>query len=163
MPLDQIGDVYVAGRWQTARSRDRTVVTNPTTEELLAHVVDADRSDVDSAVRAADAAARGRAATAVAERCALVIALADELERRSGALSETITRENGTPVGESSHAPTQAAAHLRHCPETPLAAHYGSNAAAPFAGHKDSGLGVEFGLEGIEEYLALTSVHRLPR
>jgi aldehyde dehydrogenase (NAD+) len=41
--------------------------------------------------------------------------------------------------------------------------HYGSNAAAPFAGHKDSGLGVEFGLEGIEEYLALTSVHRLPR
>jgi aldehyde dehydrogenase (NAD+) len=41
--------------------------------------------------------------------------------------------------------------------------HYGSNAAAPFAGHKDSGLGVEFGREGIEEYLTLTSVHRLPR
>lgn len=41
--------------------------------------------------------------------------------------------------------------------------HYGSSAAAPFAGHKASGLGVEFGVEGIEEYLALTSVHRLPR
>jgi aldehyde dehydrogenase (NAD+) len=40
---------------------------------------------------------------------------------------------------------------------------YGSSAAAPFAGHKASGLGVEFGIEGIEEFLALTSVHRLPR
>jgi aldehyde dehydrogenase (NAD+) len=37
---------------------------------------------------------------------------------------------------------------------------YGSSAAAPFAGHKASGLGVEFGVEGIQEYLALTSVHR---
>lgn len=39
--------------------------------------------------------------------------------------------------------------------------HYGSNAAAPFAGHNASGIGVEFGVEGIAEYLALTSVHRL--
>jgi aldehyde dehydrogenase (NAD+) len=39
--------------------------------------------------------------------------------------------------------------------------HYGSNAAAPFGGHKDSGLGVEFGPEGIAQYLTLTSTHRL--
>ena len=37
--------------------------------------------------------------------------------------------------------------------------HYGSNAAAPFGGHKDSGLGTEFALEGVEEYLVYTSVH----
>ncbi|MFI7167159.1 aldehyde dehydrogenase [Rhodococcus erythropolis] len=37
--------------------------------------------------------------------------------------------------------------------------HYGSNAAAPFGGHKDSGLGTEFGAEGLEEYLQFTSIH----
>jgi aldehyde dehydrogenase (NAD+) len=41
--------------------------------------------------------------------------------------------------------------------------HYGSSVAAPFAGHKASGVGVELGVEGIEEYLALTSIHRLTR
>ena len=117
MPVEQIDDVYVGGRWRSARSGARTDVTNPTTEEPLARVVDADASDVDDAVRAAAAAARGWAVTPVEERCALVVRLADELDRRAGVLSETITRENGTPVGESSHAPAQAAAHLRHCAE----------------------------------------------
>ncbi|KQY50876.1 MULTISPECIES: aldehyde dehydrogenase family protein [unclassified Nocardioides] len=37
--------------------------------------------------------------------------------------------------------------------------HYGSNAAAPFGGHKDSGLGTEFGAEGLEAYLTYTSIH----
>ncbi|MBD0860354.1 aldehyde dehydrogenase [Gordonia sp. zg691] len=37
--------------------------------------------------------------------------------------------------------------------------HYGSNAAAPFGGHKDSGLGTEFGLEGLAAYLQFTSIH----
>lgn len=39
--------------------------------------------------------------------------------------------------------------------------HYGSNAAAPFGGLKDSGLGTEFGPEGLEEYVVYTSVHHL--
>lgn len=37
--------------------------------------------------------------------------------------------------------------------------HYGSNAAAPFGGHKASGLGTEFGAEGLEAYLNYTSIH----
>jgi acyl-CoA reductase-like NAD-dependent aldehyde dehydrogenase len=37
---------------------------------------------------------------------------------------------------------------------------YGSNAAAPFGGHKASGLGTEQGPEGLAQYLALTSIHR---
>ncbi|MBC2637609.1 MULTISPECIES: aldehyde dehydrogenase [unclassified Rhodococcus (in: high G+C Gram-positive bacteria)] len=37
--------------------------------------------------------------------------------------------------------------------------HYGSNAAAPFGGHKDSGLGTEFGAEGLDAYLQFTSIH----
>ncbi len=37
--------------------------------------------------------------------------------------------------------------------------HYGSNASAPFSGHKASGLGTEFGPEGLTQYLTYTSIH----
>lgn len=37
---------------------------------------------------------------------------------------------------------------------------YGSNLAAPFGGRNDSGLGTEYGPEGVSAYLALKSVHR---
>ncbi|MEV0110073.1 aldehyde dehydrogenase family protein [Nocardia sp. NPDC050799] len=37
--------------------------------------------------------------------------------------------------------------------------HYGSNAAAPFGGHRDSGLGTEFAAEGLHAYLQFTSIH----
>lgn len=37
--------------------------------------------------------------------------------------------------------------------------HYGSNARAPFGGHKASGLGTEFGVEGLSAYLQYTSIH----
>jgi aldehyde dehydrogenase (NAD+) len=39
--------------------------------------------------------------------------------------------------------------------------HLGSNAAAPFGGHRDSGLGVECGPEGVLQYCAPTSYHYL--
>lgn len=37
--------------------------------------------------------------------------------------------------------------------------HYGSNASAPFGGHKASGLGTEFGPEGLDAYLTYISIH----
>ena len=40
---------------------------------------------------------------------------------------------------------------------------FASNHAAPFAGRHDSGLGVEFGLEGLHVYLKPQSVHRRTR
>lgn len=41
--------------------------------------------------------------------------------------------------------------------------HYGSNPAAPFSGHKASGIGVEFGEEGLASYLSYTTLHVLNR
>lgn len=112
--VDELGDVYVAGRWQPARSAARTTVVDPATEEPVAHVVDGDAADVDAAVRAAAAVAGAWARTPVEERCALVERLADEIEARAARFTSLITTENGTPVAESSHAAVQAAAHLRH-------------------------------------------------
>ena len=37
---------------------------------------------------------------------------------------------------------------------------YANNHAAPFSGHKDSGLGVEFGPEGLAAYQQVKSIHR---
>lgn len=37
---------------------------------------------------------------------------------------------------------------------------FASNHAAPFAGRADSGLGVEYGIEGLEQYVAYKSIHR---
>ncbi|HEV7535516.1 MAG TPA: aldehyde dehydrogenase family protein, partial [Acidimicrobiia bacterium] len=37
---------------------------------------------------------------------------------------------------------------------------YANNHAAPFSGHKDSGLGVEFGPEGLAGYQQVKSIHR---
>jgi acyl-CoA reductase-like NAD-dependent aldehyde dehydrogenase len=37
---------------------------------------------------------------------------------------------------------------------------YASNYAAPFAGRKDSGVGVEFGPEGLASYQVFQSLHR---
>src|SRR4051794_28654543 len=114
MDVDRIDDLYVDGSWQGARSSAMTTVTNPTTEEDLAEVVCGDAVDVHAAVRAADRAAGAWARTPVAERCALVEHLAQEIEARAASFAELISREHGAPVGESSHAPAQAAGHLRH-------------------------------------------------
>jgi len=40
---------------------------------------------------------------------------------------------------------------------------FASNPAAPFGGRRDSGLGVEYGVEGLHEYLTPQSVHRRRR
>ena len=37
---------------------------------------------------------------------------------------------------------------------------FGSNHSAPFGGRHDSGLGVEYGLEGLHAYLSYKSIHR---
>ena len=40
---------------------------------------------------------------------------------------------------------------------------FASNHAAPFSGRHDSGLGVEYGIEGLAAYLTPQSVHRARR
>ncbi len=37
---------------------------------------------------------------------------------------------------------------------------FASNHAAPFGGRHDSGLGVEYGVEGLMQYVTYKSIHR---
>lgn len=40
---------------------------------------------------------------------------------------------------------------------------FGSNHNAPFGGRHDSGLGVEYGVEGLSQYVSYKSIHRRER
>lgn len=106
-------DVFIAGRWVTADSVDRTPVTNPATEEVWASVPDGNRHDIDAAVAAARAAFTSWSSTDPQERAKLLNRFAEEIEVRATELTRIITAENGTPVAESGAAPSHSAAHLR--------------------------------------------------
>ncbi|WP_022879444.1 aldehyde dehydrogenase family protein [Microbacterium sp. B19] len=105
--------VFIDGDWRPALSRRRLSVVDPFTEQTIAEVPDGGAADIDAAVTAADRAFAGWRDARPAERAALVVRLADELERRADQLARVIMRENGTPISEARHAPVQAAAHLR--------------------------------------------------
>ncbi|WP_030773301.1 MULTISPECIES: aldehyde dehydrogenase family protein [unclassified Streptomyces] len=93
--------MYIDGAWRPAASSDLIEVVNPADGQVIAQVPAGSEEDVDAAVRAARAALPGWAATAPAERAALIGALRDALVARTGELTETITAELGSPLGFS--------------------------------------------------------------
>lgn len=93
--------MYIGGEWRAAVGRGHIEVFNPADEQLIASVPAGTAEDVDAAVRAARAAFPSWAATAPAERAALIGALRDVLVARKGEIAETITAELGSPLGFS--------------------------------------------------------------
>ncbi|MER5809289.1 aldehyde dehydrogenase family protein [Streptomyces sp. NPDC002033] len=93
--------MYIGGEWRPAAGADRIEVVNPADEQVLATVPAGSAEDVDAAVRAARAALPGWAATAPADRGALIGALRDVLAARKGEIAETITAELGATLGFS--------------------------------------------------------------
>ncbi len=91
--------MYIGGAWRPAAGRDRIEVVNPADETVIAEVPAGTAEDVDAAVRAARAAFPAWAATAPAERAALIGALRDALAARKSEIAETITAELGSPLG----------------------------------------------------------------
>ncbi|KPI04980.1 Betaine-aldehyde dehydrogenase [Actinobacteria bacterium OV450] len=93
--------MYIDGAWRPAAGRERIEVINPADEQVIGGVPAGTADDVDAAVRAARAALPGWAATAPAERAALIGALRDVLVARKGEFTEIITAELGSPRGFS--------------------------------------------------------------
>ncbi|MEU9179182.1 aldehyde dehydrogenase family protein [Streptomyces sp. NPDC048550] len=89
--------MYIGGAWRPAAGRDRIEVVNPADEQVIGGVPAGNAEDVDAAVRAARAAFPGWAATAPAERAALIGALRDVLIARKNEFAEIITAELGSP------------------------------------------------------------------
>ncbi len=95
---DHLDALFVGGAWVRPAGPDTLTVVNPTTERPLATVPAGTPVDVDRAVAAARAAFAGWAATPVAERAALLGALADGLTARIPELADLIAREVGSPL-----------------------------------------------------------------
>src|SRR6478735_3818695 len=86
-------------------------VVNPATEDVIATVASADKSDVDDAVRAARAALTGPwGRMSARERGRLVSRLADRLMERADEVARLETLHNGKPIFESRQIEIPAAA-----------------------------------------------------
>ena len=73
-------------------------VINPATEEVLAACPRADLSQLNQAVAAAKAAFPAWSARPIEERRALLVKLADELEKHSAEIARILTQEQGKPL-----------------------------------------------------------------
>jgi acyl-CoA reductase-like NAD-dependent aldehyde dehydrogenase len=106
--------MLIGGELRGARSGDTLDATNPATGELLARIPRSAGIDVDDAVGAARAAFPGWRATAMAERAALVTALAEVIEREGERLAALDVADNGSPLHEMRKDAAVAAAQLRY-------------------------------------------------
>lgn len=90
--------LYIDGAWVPAGGTADLPVTDSFSEAIFAHYRAASTTDVDTAVRAAQRAFEGWAATPVAQRIDAVRRVAGALQERSAAIGAVISREVGMPA-----------------------------------------------------------------
>ena len=94
--------LLIGGEWREALSGKTFETHNPATGEVLARVSEANKSDVDLAVKAAQKALEGPwSKTTPAEREKLLWKLADLIDKNAEELAQLETLDNGKPIRES--------------------------------------------------------------
>ncbi|MDA3644178.1 aldehyde dehydrogenase family protein [Saccharopolyspora indica] len=96
--------LYIDGAWIEPNGTGRTDVESPSTEKIVASVVNGDDVDTDRAVQAAHRAFREWSETPHDERIAAVERLAAALDSRRNALGGLIATEVGMPLEQASTA-----------------------------------------------------------
>ncbi|WP_063011297.1 aldehyde dehydrogenase family protein [Nocardia kruczakiae] len=89
---------YIGGRWVEPASAQIIEVINPATEQVCGRVAAGSAEDVDRAVAAARTAFGTWSATTVADRLAVLRAVAAEYQRRRDDLAAALTEEMGAPA-----------------------------------------------------------------
>jgi aldehyde dehydrogenase (NAD+) len=103
--------LLINNEWRDAAGGKTMEVINPATEEVIATVASADKSDVDEAVTAARAALNGPwGKLSARERGRLVSKLADRLLEKADEVARLETLHNGKPIFESRQIEIPAAA-----------------------------------------------------
>lgn len=92
---------YIDNEWRRSESEEFIDVINPATQELLGKTPLSLSSELDSAVKAASAAANSWRNTPVTERVQYLFKLKNVLERDFDEISRTITMECGKTVDEA--------------------------------------------------------------
>jgi len=103
--------LFINGEWRDASGGKTIEVVNPATEEVIAEVASAERSDVDAAVAAARAAFDGPwGKLSARERGRLVWKIGEKLLEQADEIARLETLHNGKPIFESRHIEVPAAA-----------------------------------------------------
>ena len=92
----------IGGEWQTAKSSDIITVTSPNTEVELGRVPGAGRDDIDAAVAAARQAfddKQGWSNWTASARADVLDTFASALESRQEVMAQTVSSQNGMPIG----------------------------------------------------------------
>jgi betaine-aldehyde dehydrogenase len=97
--------MYVNGEFVESRSGAYSPVVDPSTEEILAEVPNADEGDVNRAVAAAKAAFDSGAwpETTAQERGRILFRLAERVRKEAPALAELEVRNSGKPIVEAEY------------------------------------------------------------
>src|SRR5262245_56637253 len=94
--------LFIDNDWREAAGKETLEVVNPATEEVIATVAAAEKSDVDAAVAGARAALDGPWGTMSArERGRLVWKLGEKLLERADEIARLETLHNGKPIFEA--------------------------------------------------------------
>src|SRR5947208_8797482 len=96
---------YVNGQWTPSASGETFPVYDPSTEEIIARVSAADKTDVDVAVKSArDAFDSGPwAKTTAQDRGRILFKLADKIRQNTAALADLESRNSGKPIVEAEY------------------------------------------------------------
>src|SRR3989441_34941 len=94
--------LFINGEWRDATGGKTIEVVNPATEEVIAEVASADKSDVDAAVAAARAALDGPwGKLSARERGKLIWKIGEKLLEKADEIARLETLHNGKPIFES--------------------------------------------------------------
>ncbi len=93
--------LYIDGRWVSPSSGDVITVDEAATEEVIGTVPSGTVEDAEQAIMGARRAFEGWSTTPIAERAAVVQAIAEGLRANETELAEIMAREVGTPMASS--------------------------------------------------------------
>src|SRR5947209_18146063 len=98
-------EIYINGEWTGSASRKTFPVYDPTSEEVIAQVPDANAEDVNRAVAAAKAAFEEGpwSSTTAQERGRVLFRLADKIRQNLPMLAELEARNTGKPIVEAEY------------------------------------------------------------
>src|SRR5437660_2117403 len=98
-------EMFINGKWEAGSSGKSLPVYDPSTEEVIAHVPDANSKDVDRAVAAARAAFDSGpwGQTTHQERGRVLFRLAEKIRKETAHLAELECRNTGKPIVEAEY------------------------------------------------------------
>jgi acyl-CoA reductase-like NAD-dependent aldehyde dehydrogenase len=100
-PIDKKYKLYINGKWVDSRSKETFEAYCPANGDLLATCTNADKEDVDDAVKAAEEAFKSWKDVGSQERATFLLKIADLIDENAEKLAMVETLDNGKPIRET--------------------------------------------------------------